>query len=51
MKSIPTKVICFTSAGYQCYHAIKPSKKEAIKTAKELIDEGYAFSYKLYDVK
>lgn len=51
MKAIPTKVVCFTSAGYPCYHGEKPSKKEATETAKELINEGYAFSYKLYKVK
>ena len=47
MKKISTKLVCFTSSGYPCYHGIKESRKEAISTARRLIDEGYAFSYKI----
>ena len=46
MKKIPTALFCFTSSGYPCYHGKFSTKKDAIQTAKELIDEGFAFSYK-----
>jgi hypothetical protein len=47
MKKIPTKLVCYTSSGYTCYRGIKGLKNEAISTARRLIDEGYAFSYKI----
>ena len=51
MKAQKTFLICFTRWGYPCLRDTFPSKAQALKTARELIDEGFAFSYKTKAIK
>ncbi len=50
-KKIKTKLIMFTKSGYRCLAGIYESKSEAKTIAKEMIEDGFAFSYQLSPVK
>lgn len=47
MKPIKCKLVCFTRWGSICLNKVCNTISEAKTTAKELIDDGYAFDYKI----
>ena len=48
MTSIKCKLICYTRWGYPCNHSTHQSISDAIKEARELLDDDYAFSYDIF---
>lgn len=51
MKAIPCKLVCFTSWGSVCLNKEMPSISKAREEGKWMIDEGYAFDYKIRKIK
>lgn len=49
MKAKKCYLICYTRWGTVCHRMEYNSINEAMREKKELIDEGYAFSYILYN--
>lgn len=45
MKAIKCLLVCYTAWGSTCLHQVCQSKREARESAREMIDEGFAFSY------
>lgn len=48
MKAIKCRLLCFTRWGYECESSKHQSIKEAVKLAKELCEDDYAFSYEIF---
>lgn len=46
MKAQKTFLVCFTRWGSICLRQEFESKSAALKEARQMIEEGYAFSYK-----
>ena len=51
MKSVNCKLICWTSRGYECFSTQCPSIKRARELGKQMVDDGFAFSYNIYRIK
>lgn len=47
MKALPCFLVCFNRWGYFCLRKEFSSKRKALKTARELINDGFAFSYQI----
>ncbi len=48
MKAIPTRLVAWSRRGYTVYDGKFPSKREALRNARELVDSGFAHSYRLF---
>lgn len=46
-----TRLICFTKWGSECYSNEFPSKKQALEEARWMVDNNYAFSYKIKSIR
>ena len=44
-------LVCWTSRGYCCLHCEYPSIAAARRAGREMVDYGFAFSFKIYPVK
>lgn len=51
MKSIPCILVCFTSWGSVCLKKEMPSMSKANAEGKWMVEEGYAFDYKVRKLK
>ena len=51
MKPIPCILVCFTSWGSICLRKEMPSMRKAKEEGEFMIDEGYAFDYKIRKIK
>lgn len=51
MKAIPTKCVCNTAWGYCMAPVEFDSKKKAREYGQNMVDNGYAFAFRLFPVK